>query len=67
MFWWSEKHLSEPKSHKREVALNRMAAMLGLLGARGYQMKEGPAAYGFEQIDFDPEETKGPRHVSNAS
>ena len=32
-----------------------MAAMLSSLGGRGYGVKEEPAVYGSEGIDFDPD------------
>lgn len=49
------KALSETESQKRKVELDRMAAMLSRLGGRGYCVKEDSAAYGFEEIDFDPD------------
>lgn len=36
----------------------RMAAMLNRLGGRRYWVKEASAVYGFEEVDFDPEENK---------
>ena len=50
--------LAETESRERKIELDRMAAMLSRLGGRGYCVKEGPAAYGYEEIDFDTEETK---------
>ncbi|MFO7785555.1 MAG: four helix bundle protein [Thermodesulfobacteriota bacterium] len=56
--------LSKTESQEHKVELDRMAAMLSRLGGRGYCVKEGSAAYGFEEVDpdpdsdFDPEETK---------
>ena len=37
------------------MALDPMAAMLSRLGKRGYRIKEGPAAYGIAECDFDPD------------
>jgi hypothetical protein len=37
------------------MALDRMSAMLSRLGRRGYGVKEEPAVYRSEGIDFDPD------------
>ena len=39
--------------------------MLSRLGGRGYCVKEDSAVYGFEENDFDPEETKS-KHKADA-
>jgi len=43
------------KSKENEITSDRMAAMLSRLGGRGYGVKEEPAVYGPEGIDFDPD------------
>jgi four helix bundle protein len=49
------KALDQAESRKRKIELDRMAAMLSRLGGRGYGVKEEPAVYRSEGIDFDPD------------
>ena len=49
------KALQEAESWKRKTELDRMAAMLSQLGGRGYSVREEPAPYGGEVVDFDPD------------
>ena len=43
------------ESSRRKTESDRMAAMLSRLGGRGYGVKEAPAVYGSDGIDFDPD------------
>jgi len=49
------KALDKTDSQSRKMELDRMAAMLSRLGARGYQVREDRTIYGDERNDFDPD------------
>ena len=49
------KALDEAESQNRKTELDRMAAMLSLLGGRGYQVREEATAYDGNPIDPDPD------------
>ena len=49
------KVLNERKSDERKVELDRMAAMLSRLGARGYCIEEAPLIYGGSDVGIEIE------------
>jgi hypothetical protein len=49
------KALDEAESQNRKTELDRMAAMLSLLGGRGYQVREEATAYDGNPTDPDPD------------
>lgn len=49
------KALDIEESRTRKTELDRIAAMLGRLGGRGYSVKEDSVPYGSTEIDFDPD------------
>ena len=49
------KALDEVEGQERKTERDRMAAMLGRLGGRGYNVREDPGTYRIEDVDFDPD------------
>jgi hypothetical protein len=43
------------ESRQRKVELDRIAAIFGRLGGRGYSLTEGFGKYGYTEFDPDPD------------